>query len=110
MGIFLGYVRRTGKYEEMKSFYKLLGLTVHEHQHGGPVHTEVGPIRSDFVVEVYRRSLKYSTDALMVGVDDLATTLSSLRRTGVSPHTVIEEGKVVYVKDPEGSDVMLVQL
>ena len=109
MSNILGIVRRAKSRKQVTDFYKLLGLNVNEHQHGGPVHVEVGPIDSKIVFEVYQHSPRYATDAVMVGVADLKATLLTLQQNGVDIPPMTEKN-FVYVKDPDGSDVMLVQL
>lgn len=109
MSTILGIVRRAKSKERVTEFYKLLGLKVNEHQHGGPVHVEVMPIDPKFIFEVYQQSPLYATDAVMVGVADLKATLLTLQHNGVDVPPVTEKN-FVYVKDPDGSDVMLVQL
>jgi hypothetical protein len=109
MPTILGLVRRVKNRTEMTNFYRLLGLSLVEHQHGGPVHMEVSPVSPGFVFEVYERSERYSTDALMIGVEDLKATLQLLQQNGFEA-PAINEKNFVYVKDPDGVDVMLVQL
>lgn len=109
MSIILGLVRRVKNRTEMANFYRLLGLSLVEHQHGGPVHVEVGPVDPSFVLEVYERSERYPTDALMIGVEDLKAVLQLLQQSGFEAPSVNEKN-FVYVKDPDGVDVMLVQL
>lgn len=110
MGTLLGLVRRVSNRDRTAAFYKLLGLDLSLHQHGGPPHFEVQSIHSDFVVEVYNQSPIYSQDALMVGVKDLAATVHLLEQNGIGVHATVQKGSMVYVKDPDGMDVMLVQL
>lgn len=109
MSTILGIIRRAKSRKQVTEFYRLIGLNVNEHQHGGPVHAEMGPIDPKFVLEVYQQSPRYATDVVMVGVEDLRVTLLTLQQNGVDvPH--MTEKNFVYVKDPDGSDVMLVQL
>lgn len=109
MSTILGIIRRAKNRKQVTEFYKLLGLNLNEHQHGGPVHAEVRPIDPKFVLEVYQQSPRYTTDVVMVGVEDLRVTLLTLQQNGVDVPQMTEKN-FVYVKDPDGSDVMLVQL
>ncbi|HMO78026.1 MAG TPA: VOC family protein [Candidatus Paceibacterota bacterium] len=110
MSTLLGLVRRVSNRDKTVSFYKLLGLDLFRHQHGvGPLHFGVGPVHPDFVIEIYQESHRYPRDALMVRVNDLAATILLLKRQGINVHITVREGYMVYVKDPDGMDVMLVQ-
>lgn len=82
MSTLLGLVRRVGNPDKTVAFYKLLGLNLTRHKHGGPVHFEVRPVHQDFVVEVYQESPRYITDVLMVGVEDLPATILLLDQNG----------------------------
>jgi len=109
MPTIIGVVRRVRDREESCKFYEILGLNINTHSHGGPVHSEIGPSSREFVVEAYKQSERFTGDALMVEIENLKSTLLKLLRAGITPWVVLEEDKIVYVKDPDGADVMLIQ-
>ncbi len=93
-------------------FYLRLGLTTHEHEHGGPRHFEVGPISPDFVAEIYKASERFPRDAIMVQVGSLAAALEVLKEMKVAPVsevTVLPGYRFIYARDPDGRDVMIME-
>jgi len=109
MARIIGLVKRVTNRSKSSAFYSLLGLKTKAHQHGGPIHDEVTPVSTEFVIETYPRSDRFNSDALMIVVDDLKQLLIQLKQNGVIPHFTLSDGQSVYVKDPEGNDVMLIQ-
>ncbi len=93
-------------------FYAKLGLTIVEHEHGGPLHFEIGPAASTMVVELYNASDYYPRDAIMIMVDSLKKSLGKIKKLGIVPKTSIIENRgfvLIYITDPDGRDVMLFQ-
>lgn len=108
----IGFVLRAGDRNVTAQFYEKLGLKAKEHQHGGPMHHEVGPLAEGFVVEIYKKSLAFATDAIMIGVDSLEEAIRAVAEFGIAPKGEIKEiesTRFVYVTDPDGRDVMLIQ-
>lgn len=116
MSKILGVVLRTGHYEKQKDLYGFLGINVDEHQHGGPLHLGIGPLSKDFVMEVYKSSVKFSVPALMVDLEsDLLGVLGGLKETfNIVPEDEMKEfdsdRKFVYIKGFDGQLIMLVGL
>ena len=104
-----GIILRAGDRTVTAQFYRDLGLTGREHQHGGPVHYELGPMTSDAVVEVYTVSIRHDTDALMVEVESLEATL--VRVLPSEDVSIIERDdmRFAYIRDPDGRQVLLMQ-
>lgn len=93
-------------------FYSEIGLVIKPHQHGGPEHYEMGPVSKGFVVEIYQASDKFSKDALMLEVESLQTSLKIARQFGLYPITTEKQTsdmKFVYIRDPDGRDLMLIE-
>jgi catechol-2,3-dioxygenase len=108
MSKIVGYVLRAHNRHETAHFYTLLGITAIEHAHGGPIHFELRETSLEAVTEIYSASAKYPHDALMVSCDNLARTLVRLEANGIVVMSWIDENSV-YVKDPDGRDVLLLQ-
>jgi hypothetical protein len=114
-----GLVLRASDKHMTARFYESLGLIPYEHAHGGPKHYELrGSLPKTIVeshsavFEVYQRSDAYSFDAIMVEVDSIDDSLKKVLLCGVSPKGEIRdvgEMKFVYITDPDGRDVMLIE-
>jgi catechol 2,3-dioxygenase-like lactoylglutathione lyase family enzyme len=108
-----GIVFRSKDKERLTRFYSDLGLSISEHQHGGPKHYEVTPLSDSGVLEIYSASQLLSQDALMLYVDSLSETLSIVARGyKINQECEIKEtpdSLFVYIKDPDGRLVMLIQ-
>ncbi len=107
-----GVVFRAADRRETAQFYESLGLTTHEHAHGGPKHHEVGPLSPNCVVEIYLLSPAFTGDAILIEVDSLEATLQTVKQLGVEPQTTILDSHTMrffYLKDPDGRDVMIFQ-
>lgn len=107
-----GYVMRAPDKDATKKFYEALGLQFHEHQHGGPMHFEIGPNSPDIVFELYRASLEYPLDAIMLEVDsinDAIAVCKTLDIPGYEMHMHMA-GTLVFVTDPDGRNVMLFEM
>ena len=109
MARIIGLVKRVADRAAMVDFYKVIGLKTKEQQHGGPLHDEVTPVGTTFVVEVYPSSKRYPSDALMIEVGNLKAVLARLESKGFIPREKISGGRMAYVRDPDGKDVLLVQ-
>lgn len=93
-------------------FYSALGLGIDEHQHGGPMHYEVGPLALSCVMEVYSWSESFPQDTLMIYVDSIPATLGVVAEHGIMPTSELKEMsnmKFVYIKDPDNRPVMLIE-
>ncbi|MDB5264619.1 MAG: hypothetical protein JWN64_190 [Parcubacteria group bacterium] len=93
-------------------FYADLGLSEHEHQHGGPVHHELGPMSDTAVVEIYQASTKFNADVLMIEVDSIEEALKIISTYEITPKTEIMESsdmRFQYVQDPDGRPLMLIK-
>ncbi len=108
---FAGIVLRASSRQDTATFYEALGFTLNEHQHGGPLHFEVHPMSSDIVVEIYTASPTFRRDALMVEVSSIEETLRNIESYGDWRKDVVQRGdmKFVYVADPDGRPVMLLE-
>lgn len=110
-----GFVLRCMDKKITADFYSKLGLTTIEHSHGGPSHFQVEPLadkETEMVVELYSLSKQYAKDAIMLYVDSIPRALAIVKDFGIEPKTEIKEIKNflhVYVTDPDGRDVMLIQ-
>ena len=107
-----GVVLRAADRHATARFYARLGLTANEHEHGGPKHYEIGPPSETFVLEAYLKSESFPRDAVMVEVDSIDAALAGLAEFGTRPRTapkVAGDMKFVYVNDPDGRDVMLIE-
>lgn len=107
-----GIVLRTRDRHVTAQFYARLGLATHEHQHGGPKHFEIGPLSPDYVVEIYQGTEIFDQDAIMLEVDSIADAIAVAAEFGISPKTDIrgsESMKFIYITDPDGRDVMLIE-
>ena len=107
-----GVVFRSADRHATARFYARLGLGTREHEHGGPKHYEIGPASEAFVVEAYLKSAAFARDAIMVEVDSIAAALAAVSEFGTRPRTepkVAGDMKFLYVSDPDGRDVMLIE-
>ncbi len=107
-----GMVFRAANRHETARFYAELGLGVYEHQHGGPLHYEVAPMSDEIVLEIYLRSPVFARDALMINVDSIEVALEVASRFQIEakmPVRDTEDSKFVYINDPDGRDVLLIQ-
>lgn len=107
-----GIVLRSADRHATARFYARLGLTVREHEHGGPKHYEIGPPSEGIVVEAYLKTPAFARDALMVEVEAIDAALAALADLGTVPRTepkVAGDMRFVYVADPDGRDVMLIE-
>lgn len=110
-----GFVLRCTDKKITANFYSQLGLTTTEHKHGGPPHFQVEPLadkETELVVELYNLSKQYAKDAIMLCVDSIPRALAIVKDFGIEPKTEIKEAKNfvhVYITDPDGRDVMLIQ-
>lgn len=107
-----GFVLRSKDRHLTARFYAELGLSTHDHEHGGPRHYETGPLSEDFVVEVYQASEHFPGDALMLEVSSIEHSLEVSARFGVQIRTSLRdlgEVKIIYITDPDGRDVMLIE-
>ena len=107
-----GFILRAKDRNVNAKFYEDLGLTNHAHQHGGPVHHEIGPVARDFVGEIYAASQNFSQDALMLYVDSIPDALLVAKKYGIAPTTKIRETAVIdfiYITDPDARPLMLIQ-
>jgi predicted enzyme related to lactoylglutathione lyase len=107
-----GYVLRARDRHITARFYSELGLNMHEHQHGGPMHYEMGPLAPGCVVEVYKSTDVFSHDALMLNVDSISDALEIAARYGIKPTSAVREmtsARFVYITDPDGRMVLLIE-
>lgn len=97
-------VMRGGR-EELRAFYKMLGVEFQEERHGkGPVH-DTSPVDAEAVLELYPESAGRG-DTLVLEVESLDNARRHLLRHG---QEVEDRGRVLFLKDPEGRDVMIMQ-
>ena len=108
---FAGIVLRASSRQDTATFYEALGLTLTEHQHGGPYHFEVSPVSPDIVVEIYTASPTFRRDALIVEVSSIEETLRNIESYGDWHGDVVHRGELtfVYVTDPDGRPLMLLE-
>jgi catechol 2,3-dioxygenase-like lactoylglutathione lyase family enzyme len=107
-----GFILRAGDKAKTADFYSKLGLGVHEHEHGGPVHFEILDILQNSVTEIYQKSEKFAVDALMIEVSSIDKTLEIVKEFGIKPKTDLKEVtdmKFIYINDPDGRDIMLIE-
>ncbi len=108
----VGLVLRAQDKSVCANFYDRLGLELHEHQHGGPMHFEMRPHAPEVVFELYQASSRYQQDALIIEVDSLADALRVCAEFGIMPASALKESPdaaFVYIADPDGRCVMLVE-
>ena len=110
-----GFVLRCADKKITADFYAALGLTTTEHQHAGPSHFGVEPLadkKTEFIVEIYDASARYAKDAIIVWVDSIARALAIAKDFSIEPKAeikVVNNFLRVYITDPDGRDVMLIQ-
>jgi hypothetical protein len=107
-----GVVFRAADRHVTARFYARLGLAAREHEHGGPKHYEIGPPSEGFVVEAYLKSSAFPVDPVMVEVESIDAALAAVSALGARPRTAVKTAgdmKFVYVSDPDGRDVMLIE-
>ena len=107
-----GFILRAANRQETARFYAELGLRVNEHQHGGPIHHEVGPMSDGCVMEVYTRSPAFSQDALMLNVDSIDVSLQVAAKFGIQAKTDARDmgdARFIYIADPDGRPLMLIE-
>ncbi|MEK7187692.1 MAG: hypothetical protein AAB691_02510 [Patescibacteria group bacterium] len=107
-----GFVLRATNRQETARFYAELGLHTREHKHGGPAHHEVMPMADTCVMEIYAASPDFPKDALMLIVDSIETALQVASEFGIQATTdvsVLEDTKFVYITDPDGRPVLLIE-
>ncbi|TSC84344.1 MAG: hypothetical protein G01um101413_639 [Parcubacteria group bacterium Gr01-1014_13] len=110
-----GFVLRCADKKITADFYTKLGLNAVKHEHGGPLHFQLEPLadkETELVVELYNLSSQYAKDAIMLYVDSIPKALAMARDFGIEPKTEVKEAKNfvhVYITDPDGRDVMLIQ-
>lgn len=103
---------RATSHSRTARFYNELGLEAKEHTDHGPTHFELLPLSESMVVEIYQASANFPGDAVMIEVESLEDALEVARRSEISPRSEIKElkdSRFVYIKDPDGRDVMLIQ-
>ncbi len=107
-----GFILRCEDRNRTAKFYAKLGLTANEHQHGGPLHFEVGSFDENPVVELYIKSARFSRDAIMLEVDSIAAALAVAKEFGIEPKPdrgIFKDFIFEYITDPDGRDVMLIE-
>ncbi len=107
-----GIILRATEKDLTARFYAELGLKTHEHEHGGPKHYEVTPLSPEYAVEIYKKSPTFSSDAIMLEVDSLATALYVAAKFGIEPKGGIRDTdttRFIYITDPDGRSVMLIE-
>jgi hypothetical protein len=107
-----GMVLRTRSREASGKFYEALGLILNEHAHGGPTHFEMGPNAHDLVFEMYKGSVNFSEDTLMIEVDSLDEALRICEEFKVLPYEDLRKGEGIrfaYVLDLDNRSVMLLE-
>lgn len=93
-------------------FYSDLGLQENEHQHGGPVHHELGPMSENAVVEIYQSSATFTTDALMIEVPSIERALEIIATYDIVPEIEPRQASDIwfcYVQDPDDRLLMLIE-
>jgi predicted enzyme related to lactoylglutathione lyase len=109
-------VLRTSKMEETLAFYKMLGFTFVEEQHGsGPVHYSTQIASS--VLEIYPGDAAAPVDrkasgATMLGfsvasVDNVLTSFQTMRSQVISGPKDSQWGRRAVVADPDGRAIEL---
>ena len=111
-------VIRAANQEASLAFYRALGLTFVQEQHGsGPVHYSCN--LGGLVLELYPSKvsppLEQSTDTTMLGfkVTSLESTVVELQKLGIKPKSLPKEstwGRWVNVVDPDGRTVQINQV
>lgn len=112
MARILGMIFRASDRKTTARFYAAMGLCAHEHQHGGPIHHEIGPMSENAVLEIYTASANFDADALMVEVDSIAVAVEVASTYGVEPPREVKEAadmRFVYIRDPDGRPLMLIE-
>lgn len=107
-----GMVLRARDKHASAKFYEALGLTLHEHAHGGPLHFEMGPNAPELVFELYRGSRNFAEDALMLEVDSLKEALRVCEEFKIFPYEEVKEVEGIrfaYVLDLDGRACMLLE-
>lgn len=106
-------VLRSTRFDQLRAFYELLGLSFVREQHGsGPVHdsASVGPV----VLEIYPTRGESEIDHVRLGfaVGDPDAVFRSLRDSGAEVSAEPRDsawGRRAVVRDPDGRAVELVQ-
>lgn len=106
-------VIRASDIETALAFYRALGLTFAQEQHGaGPIHYSCD--LDGFIFEIYPARVGETNDSTMLGfkVESLDETLMALRKLGVEPKSspkTASWGRFVNVKDCDGRTVQLTE-
>ena len=107
------FVIRASDTEKSLTFYRALGLTFVQEQHGaGPIHYSCD--LGNFVFEIYPARAGESSDGAIIGfrVESLEETLAALSQLGVepkSPPKTASWGRFVNVTDCDGRTVQLAE-
>lgn len=108
----LGFVLRSPNTELLKTFYEVLGVSFEIHKHeSGPVHAS-SIIVGGSVFEIYEsKPPRHTQDALLIELSSVKQTLETLKTHGflIDPQTVKQNPDMVYIKDPDGRLVLLVE-
>ena len=111
-------VLRTNTIEVMLAFYRALGLTFVQEQHGtGAVHysTALGEVTLEiFPAEAGQAPDRKAGGATMIGikVDSVDTTVEALQQLGIKPLSAPKDsawGRRATVLDPDGRLIELTQ-
>ncbi len=107
-----GFILRAMDKVVTADFYSKLGLSLREHEHGGPLHFEILDASQNFVTEIYQKTEKFAMDAVMIEVGSINDALKIVKEFGIIPKTELKEMvdiKFMYITDPDGRDVMLIE-
>ena len=109
----LGVVLRSKDPAVTVKFYEALKLRSNYHEHGGPMHYELGPNSQGIVIEVYRQSDNFKRDAIMIEVPSIEEALKAIDEFLLTDFIYVVKDSVdmrfVYVCDPDGRHVMIIQ-
>jgi catechol 2,3-dioxygenase-like lactoylglutathione lyase family enzyme len=108
----IGVIFRVVDKQKTALFYQKLGVELKEHEHGGPKHFEMCGLSDMFVLEIYQNSPTFLRDAIMVRVASIEKAIEAVAEFSAIAKTkpkTIGSNTFVYINDPDGRDVMLVE-
>jgi hypothetical protein len=109
-----GYIIRSIDPRNTAEFYRAIGLTIQEEQHGkGTKHCSIGPVNFNPVFEIYSQTPSREQDIMVVLVPSISDVLERLKGVSnvvcIGPTKESTEGWYQIVQGPGNKQVMLIE-